>query len=142
MPFCHCSPLLFLLVGWCICWSVYNRSCPSELQLDTTMRPAIRLKVAAACCLLLNAPTFSRAEANPDAKPDAEPFGLIGRVLGIVLSGDKENKDKDKDKGNDGNGGGGNDGYGAPSGGYGAPSSGYGAPIDSYGAPTDSYGAP
>merc|ERR1719290_174568 len=103
------------------------------------MRQAIRLKVAASCWLLLFAPALTRAEAKPDAKP----FGLIGRVLGAVLSGDKGNKDKDKD--NKGNGGGNEDpqsGYGAPSYEYGAPSYEYGALSSGYGAPTDSYGAP
>merc|ERR1712014_226148 len=102
------------------------------------MRQATRLKVAASCCLLLFAPALSRAEA----KPDAEPFGLIGRVLGAVLSGDKGNKEKDKDNNGDGGDNSVNDGYGAPSSGYGAPSSSYGAPSSGYGVPTDSYGAP
>merc|ERR1712014_479862 len=96
------------------------------------MRQATRLKVAASCCLLLFAPALSRAEA----KPDAEPFGLIGRLLGAVLSGDKGNKEKDKDNNGDGGDNSVNDGYGAPSSGYGAPSSGYGVPTDSYGAPS------
>merc|ERR1711913_78849 len=89
----------------------------------------IRLKVAASCCLLLFAPDLPRTEA----RPVAEPFGLIGRVLGVVLSGDKKEKEKGKKEGQDG---GVNDGYGAPSSGYGAPSSGYGAPSSGYGAPS------
>merc|ERR1719339_201069 len=98
------------------------------------MRPAIRLKVAAACCLLLSAPTLSRAEAKPDADPLLP--SLLGRVLGAVFAGDKGNK------GNGGGGDGSDSGNGGQNDGYGAPSSGYGAPTDSYGAPTDSYGAP
>merc|ERR1719309_1933117 len=79
-------------------------------------------KVAAACCLLLLSP----AQARGEAAPEAEPFGLIGRVLGAVFSGDKGNK------GNKGNGGGdGGGGGGDLTDGYGAPSSGYGAPVDS-----------
>merc|ERR1719342_811565 len=92
------------------------------------MHPATNLcKVAATCCLLLLSPVQARGEATPEA----EPFGLIGRVLGAVFSGDKGNK------GNKGNGGGdGGGGGGDLTDGYGAPSSGYGAPTDSYGAPS------
>merc|ERR1711892_1410 len=85
--------------------------------------------------------------AEPQPKPILG-FGLLGRLLTAVASGDKEKKNE----GNGGGDGGGNqdDGYSAPSSGYGTPSSGYGAPScvcysdpsSGYGAPSATYGAP